>query len=247
MDKNNGLSSALSETPLVILAGGLGTRLRKEIASVPKPLAPILNKPFLQLLIENYYSQGIRIFIFSLHYKSQMVIDSMSEVFKSEMKEAQVHFVVEPELLGTGGAIRFVVEELKLEKPFLVTNSDTWNEKNIAPLLSTQPPAISLLQVSENTRYGKVEIEKGKITSFTEKDGKEGEALINTGLYFLKPENILSIQEKKFSMEKDLFPKLACKGVLGAKVVQSNFIDIGIPEDYRRFCEWVQMGMVGSL
>ncbi len=232
------MQQKLQDVEMLILAGGLGTRLRSAIDSLPKPLAPIGGKPFLELLLKNYYRMGIRKFILSLHYQADLIVKFVNDLKLFEVLEgAEFRFVVEPELMGTGGAVAFAIKELGLNEAFFVANSDTWLDHGPSEMLNCGAPSIGLVHVEHNDRYGSVEFLEGKVTSFKEKEVTSGASYINAGLYFLSPKEFYQIKEKVFSIEKVLFPTLVGQGLLRAVVLESSFIDIGIPEDLHRFRE----------
>ena len=115
-----------TNTPIIVLAGGFGTRLKSELGNLPKALADINGKPFIEILLNNLISNGFRNFIFSLYYKSNQIIDFL-DVFKKNLSTScKFQYVVEPKALGTGGAVAYVVSRLKLKDELFVINSDTW-------------------------------------------------------------------------------------------------------------------------
>lgn len=240
------LIQKLSEIKMLILAGGFGTRLKSAVPSLPKPLAPVHGKPFIELLLKNYYRQGLRQFILSLHFEAEKIIETAQALLNSgELPEATIDYVVESEPLGTGGAILFSIRELGLKDSFLVTNSDTWLTDGIAQMCVSEAPAMGLVRVEENTRYGSVNIENDRITSFVEKDDQENNDLINAGLYLLDPSDLLVEMNNKFSLERDFFPKIIRAKKITPVILRTEFVDIGVPDDYYKFCSWVEANKGG--
>ncbi|WP_397411246.1 sugar phosphate nucleotidyltransferase [Polaromonas sp.] len=238
----------MTSLPLLILAGGFGTRLRSAVSAVPKPLAPVMGQPYLTYLLESWRSQGVTSFTFLLHHKADKIVDFLAEAQKSGLLEGcAVRTLVEPQPLGTGGALAYAVRELAMMGSFLVANADTWLGGGIQQLLATPAPAMAVIRVPNSERYGHVRIESNKISAFEEKKGSSGPGLINAGLYRLDADMFREWDERPFSLERELFPKWVSAGRLGAVPLETDFIDIGIPEDYFRFCRWIESKKVGVL
>ncbi len=218
---------------VIILAGGLGTRLRNTIGEIPKCLAEVAKKPFLHYQIEYLLKQGVTSFIFSLGYKSEMVINYVQSTFP----KLNCQFSVESEPLGTGGAIK---KALKLTKSkfVLVTNGDTYFDINLDSLFrkaneNNYPFTIALFKVNQNIRYGYVSItDENLITQFNEK--KEAvNVLVNSGFYLIDNSQISFLDfQDKFSLEIDFFNLAIINKLIYSVEYDANFIDIGIPQDY---------------
>ena len=233
----------MSERPLLVLAGGFGTRLRSAIPDVPKPLAPVEQKPFLHFLIEKWASQGVRRMTFLLHHQADRIKSFLDFVPNNEnLSECELSTLTEPQPLGTGGAIAFAVRQLGLTGSFLVANADTWLGSGLQLLSASPAPAIAIVNVQNSERYGSVVVESGRVVAFREKQSSTGPAWINAGLYHLHANLFRNWDGSLFSLERELFPRLVRDGQLGAVPVQDEFIDIGIPEDYFRFCSWIASG-----
>ena len=225
---------------LLILAGGFGTRLSKVVNDVPKPLAPVNGKPFLYYLIENWKSQGLHKFCFLVYYRAEQIVDFLKKEQESGiLQDCFVEFVFEKFPLGTGGAIVNAIKTQGLSDPFLVVNADTWTEAGVRELTNLSSPAITAVRVSDISRYGAIQIDGNIITKFEEKNQDSGPGYINAGLYFLDPKLFENYGDEVFSLEKDLFGKLVQNKEMYVSKIYSNFIDIGIPQDYYRFCEWI--------
>ncbi len=223
---------------LIILAGGFGSRLKSVVNNVPKCLADINGTPFLYLLIQNWIKQGLNDFVFSLHYESEKIINFIEKEKSFLFKNCKVRYVVEPVPLGTGGAVSYVLSNLKINENFLVVNSDTWMDDGIPQLINSKPPTILSVHVDNVSRYGKLEIDhQNFIKKFNEKEDLNEKGFINAGFYHLSKKNFFLIKKTSFSIEKDLFLKL--KDMKAIKV-KSSFIDIGIPKDYYKFCDLIK-------
>jgi D-glycero-alpha-D-manno-heptose 1-phosphate guanylyltransferase len=234
MDTNNStLLSPIKEC--IILAGGLGTRLRSVVADVPKCMAPVHNRPFLTYIISYLESFGIERFIFSLGYKHDVVTKYLTMHFP----RLNAELVVEEEPLGTGGAIKMSCERAK-GQDIVVANGDTLFKADItllskAHLSHKADCTLALKPMHDFDRYGVVELNKDDtIKSFKEKQFyKEG--LINGGLYALNVQHFLNEDlPQKFSFEKDYLEVFYNKRKMIGSVQDQYFIDIGIPADYER-------------
>jgi len=235
------MSSYLPFTAM-ILAGGLGTRLRSVVNDRPKPMAAIEGVPFLEILIQSLATKGVRDFVFLIGYQA----GSIENYFKTHQKrDVKILLSTESEPLGTGGAVKNA--ERFATDPSLLVNGDTFFDVDVEELyhfhLDRQSTlTLSLHQVDDVSRYGSVIInEHGVITGFREKEpgaGKPG--LINAGLSFLAKDFIHSLPDGPFSMETDVFPKLVGTGQMFGLRQEGPFFDIGTPESYEAFTEFVK-------
>lgn len=219
----------------IILAGGLGTRLQTVVSDVPKSMAPINGVPFIGLVINYLQSQGIQHFIFSLGYKSEMLINFI----ESEYPQLDKQYCIEEEPLGTGGAITQACKKANSEN-VLILNGDTLFKINLKSLshLHVQKKAdctIALKEMFNIERYGTVDMNNSNtVIAFTEKRFCQN-GLINGGVYALNVKNFLKENlPPVFSFEKDYLERLfSIRAIFGLKYT-THFIDIGIPEDYER-------------
>ena len=222
-------------TQAIILAGGLGTRLRSAVPDLPKCMAPILAKPFIGYLMDYLIQQGVTKFILALGYKSEVV----QQYLNTQYGEYNLSYSVESEPLGTGGAIALAFTKAESED-CLVLNGDTFFAVDLKKLsvfhAETGAACTLALKPMQNfDRYGTVSLgEAGQVTGFHEKQ-KTADGLINGGVYALKKAALLhSTQPSHFSFETDfLYPSVEL-GNLRGLVENQYFIDIGIPEDYER-------------
>lgn len=220
----------------VILSGGFGTRLSHIVSDVPKPMAPINNKPFLEYLVETLKKQGVEDFVFLTGYKSEII----EEYFKN-LENAK--FIKEETALGTGGAILNAYKYLDDE--FFVVNGDTFFDIDLSLLKdfsNDKDCSIALRYTNNIERYGFVDIDDNyKIISFVEKGNlpqNRIDGYINGGIYYIKKSLLKSYVEnfnnEFISLETEIFPQLVKNGRLYGLPVGGCFIDIGIPEDYHR-------------
>lgn len=224
----------------VILAGGEGTRLKSVVSDVPKPMAPIDGKPFLEYLFAILKSAGIKNIVMLTGYKAESIKShfGFGEAFGVEIKYSD-----EGKPLGTGGAL-FNAWDM-LEDEFIVVNGDTFFDIQLELLDSiiseASMKALIVLRYSTNIqRYGSIDIDKSyKITSFKEKGALASDRVdsyINGGIYYFSKKILQDYNRKlkgqKISIENDIFPELADMGLLSGFPLGGKFIDIGIPEDY---------------
>jgi len=228
---------------LIVLAGGFGTRLRTAVSDVPKPLAPVMGRPYLAYLVESWLTQGVTSMTFLLHHQADVIIDFLRNDQDRLFKDCEVHWLVEPAPMGTGGAVAYAVEQLHLSGDFLVINADTWLGTGIKEVWQADSPAMAVVKVEDTGRYGSVQFDdKNLITAFHEKSAMAGTGWINAGLCHLKAELFKEWNHEPFSLEQIRFPIWADQSILKAVPLQANFIDIGVPEDYFRFCRWIESG-----
>jgi D-glycero-alpha-D-manno-heptose 1-phosphate guanylyltransferase len=233
----------------IILAGGLGTRLRSVVPDRPKPMALVGGRPFLELLMDYHRDRGISRFILSVGWMAERVIDHFGGMFKG----AAVEYVREKEPLGTGGALALVLRRKpELGGRALLLNGDTWLTLSLSQLVADAaggPHAtMALVAVAAGDRYGEVAMDtQGRVRRFgrsTASSGPcpekgDGPVLINAGCCLLELDALrrtLAAFPRRFSLEQDLFAPLAERGLLRGSVQEAEFLDIGVPDDYRRFC-----------
>ncbi len=233
----------MKQTQLLVLAGGFGSRLRSAVPEVPKPLAPVGNRPFLHYLIERWVEQGVCQLTFLLHYQAHLIEAYLaSQKNRVGVKGCEIRTLLEPQPLGTGGAIAYAVHKDNMRESFLVTNADTWLGSGVEQVIAATDPAMAVVKVESADRFGSVCVSENKVMEFNEKQSGIGPAWINAGLYHLNAELFRNWNGKPFSIEQSLFPKLASSRQLHSVALETDFIDIGIPEDYLRFGRWIESG-----
>lgn len=236
---------------LLVLAGGFGSRLQSVVSDVPKPLAPVAGRPYLDYLVDSWVEQGVERLTFLLHHKAELLQEFIAVKQHQLLQDGyscRLRFLVEAIPLGTGGAVAQAVRSFDLKADFLVANADTWLGSGISQLSRIGDPAIAVVDVSNAARYGAVRVKDGKVIAFDEKQTLAGSGWINAGLYNLSPEVFSEFRDgQSFSIERELFPQLVARHQLKATSLKTDFIDIGIPEDYSRFCRWIESGKAGIL
>lgn len=229
------------DTPILVLAGGLGTRLRSVTGEKPKILAPMGERPFLAYFLKFLAQEGGRRIVFSLGYGAADVKEALASLDPADYALGfSWETVTETEPLGTGGAIRWACREARISGRILVCNGDTVATGSIAALLNPNlsVPSIALTSVTDISRYGEVvQAGDGKVLAFREKTPVQRPGWIYSGVAALDTADFLHVSKDRFSLETDYFREQARRGKLNGVQVPGEFIDIGIPEDYRRFRE----------
>lgn len=216
---------------VIILCGGEGTRLRSILPNVPKPMAPVLGKPFLQLLLDNLDRNGFSKIFLAVRYRGAQIIDYFSYFYK----DLRLQYVIEDLPLGTGGAVKNALKECK-SKNVMVLNGDTFFDINYKEFIqfhkqSKADISVAIKKYLDGDRYGSIEMgEDLKIKSFEEKTNTN--MWMNGGAYILKRKIFEDWACTHFSLEKDFMPwALENKNVFGFPS-QGYFIDIGVPDDF---------------
>jgi NDP-sugar pyrophosphorylase family protein len=234
---------------LFVLAGGFGTRLRPLVSEVPKPLAPVLQHSFLEYLLLNWKRQGIKEIVILLYHEAEKIKSMISDLRQTGVLDGLlIQTITENQPLGTGGALLNAIDELRIKDSFLVVNADTWLSNGLNLLITSGPNSMGAIKVANVARYGEINIKKGYVKAFNEKSGHIKPGWINAGIYHLRPEIFNNHQLKEvFDLEKTILPTLVQKSQLKAIKLDTDFIDIGVPEDYLRFCNWVEEGRVNEI
>jgi NDP-sugar pyrophosphorylase family protein len=225
---------------VLILAGGLGTRIRNLFPDCPKPLVPIGDRPFLQWQVELLAAQGFNNFVFCLSYLSKQVIDYFGT---GEEWNININYSIESTPLGTAGAIKqaasFVVDTT------LVLNGDTYFDTDYRQLItahqqlthnSNAVASLSLVYRSDTDRYGTVEINtQQQVTQFREKVISVKTGYVNAGAYIIEPAILDLIPTNvKVSLESEVFLEMIDRNQLYGLEIQGEFIDIGTPIGYKQ-------------
>jgi D-glycero-alpha-D-manno-heptose 1-phosphate guanylyltransferase len=223
-------------TKAVLLVGGLGTRLRTVVPSAPKAMAPVGDRPFLELLIRQLASQGIRNLVLCTGYLADQIENEFGD--GSDLGVA-IEYSKEPQPLGTGGALKFAEKFLHGAPDFVVMNGDSFVELDLCRLLQFhrghgEVATMAVVAVENAGRYGTVQVDSNnRITEFVEKTGSDTPGLINAGVYIFSPAILECVPDGPVSLEKDVFPRLLDRGVYAVRE-QGVFIDIGTPADYAK-------------
>lgn len=219
--------------PVLILAGGFGTRLKSIVPDLPKPLADVNGKPFLWWLLRHLENEGVKDVYLSVGYLHEHI----QSYFGDKFNGINLHYIIETEPLGTGGAILNASQQIP-EQEIIILNGDTLATTNLSKFIDfasqhTSKLFLAVAKVNDASRYGTVNInENNQITGFAEK-GKTGVGLINAGIYLLDKSlfNAFDLPHK-FSFETEILMKHFDELNLIAYDQVIDFIDIGIPEDY---------------
>lgn len=214
----------------IVLAGGLGTRLRSVVVDLPKPMAPIGDKPFLEYILKYLQKNGITRVILSVGYKWE----SIKEYFGNNYDGLKLIYSVEDEPLGTGGAIKKAMNQVKNSQVYII-NGDTFFDVDLKNLIleDNSKLILSLKRMKDFDRYGCVESDDNLVTAFIEK-GYRDIGNINGGIYLASRDifNKYDLDEK-FSFEEFMQNSIQ-ELKITSKSFDNYFIDIGIPEDYAR-------------
>jgi NDP-sugar pyrophosphorylase family protein len=224
----------MNDIVAVILAGGYGTRVKHLLPNLPKPMAPVAGKPFLEWVIRYLKHQGITKIIIATGYLG----DKIEEHFKTNpVPEVEVFCCRENEPLGTGGGFVNAVHQINLSpKAWLVMNGDSLMVAQFVELANyledNQVDGVILgVRVADGSRYGSLGTdESGKLINFAEK--REGQGVINGGVYLFRDKLIEKFTSQlPLSFEYDIFPTLLSQNVhLKVHPVEAAFLDIGTPE-----------------
>ena len=239
-------SSVSRITAAVILAGGLGTRLRSEVPDLPKPMAPVAGCPFLEHLIGYWLKQGITHFVLSVGYRHETI----SGYFGAEFLGARIDYVVEETPLGTGGGLLLAAQTLPQDQRFLLLNGDTYFAVKLSVLTDFAVSlnadwCFSLFRAQEAGRYMGIDLAPdGRIQSLKSGTGRPGR-LANGGVYVIHPRGIAKsafAPGGRASLEDDIFETALQTGqtMVGLEC-DGRFIDIGIPADYRRASQVIRL------
>ena len=212
----------------VVLAGGLGTRLRSVVHDIPKCMAPVAGEPFLGYVLDWLSRYGITRVVLSVGYLRENIMEWIS----GQDYPFEIDYAVEETPLGTGGGIKLALSKCR-ERKVIVVNGDTFFPVDLDAIPFDAPVTVALKPMKDFDRYGAVELSaNGLVTAFHEK-AKVQQGLISGGVYALNGLDLSSLPEQ-FSFEKDVLEPLSAKSQVGGWVSDSYFIDIGIPDDYAR-------------
>lgn len=217
----------------IVLAGGFGTRLRQVVRDVPKPMAPVAGRPFLEILLSSLADKGFEQVILSVGFMAEKI----SRHFGDQFKSMALDYAVEDQPLGTGGGVRLALTRVSSDHVY-VFNGDTFLDLEVDQLeqewLSNGRPLIVARAVPDTERYGRLLADKRLATGFTEK-GMTGPGLINAGCYILRKGQLDCFSlGQTFSLETEFLIPAVARGEFDVFETHGLFIDIGVPEDYAR-------------
>lgn len=217
----------------ILLAGGLGTRLRPIVNNIPKPMAPIHGKPFLAYLLDYLDACGITDVILSVCYRYEQI----QAYFKDQYLGIHIRYAIEDQLLGTGGAIVNALSLINSFQPIFILNGDTFLKLNYQKMLAEHfktdsSITLSLRYLSNCYRYGTVLIDQNRVIEFRPR-GEAHAGLINGGVYLIQPDLFERYTLPRiFSFENDFLLPHVNSLHATAFITDDYFIDMGIPEDY---------------
>lgn len=226
-------------TEAIILAGGLGTRLQGTVPGVPKPMAPVHGRPFLEYQLDYWIGQGVERFVLSVGYMHEVIVSH----FGAAYRDVPIDYAIEHSPLGTGGGLFLAAQKLRSDNAFLLLNGDTYFEAELSALRSFHEArnadwTFSLIRAAAAGRYMAMDIELGgRISSLKGIAGEAGQ-LANGGVYVVNPEALRASRWStgdRLSLEDDMLPELLTSGsLLVGLECTGTFIDIGVREDYLR-------------
>jgi len=217
----------------IVLAGGFGTRLKQLVPHLPKPMALVAGRPFLEILLSSLERKGFRRVVLSLGYMAEKIV----EYFGDHFNNVVLVYEIEKKPLGTGGAVRQALERCHSDHVY-VFNGDTYLDLEVDQVESFwrehRAPLIVAREVSDTSRYGRLNVKEGRIIDFAEKKSS-GPGLINSGSYVF-PKHLFDDFScgRKFSLETDFLSKRVRNEHFSFFVSKGFFIDIGFPEDLVR-------------
>ena len=221
----------------VILAGGLGTRLQSVVSDVPKPMAPVGNKPFLEIILNYWINQGIQRFILSVGYKSEAIINYFGRSYKG----SSIEYVVEEKPLGTGGGLLKAIDESEINEQFLMINGDTFFAVDLIALEKFHHKkksnwTLALFSSTDKKRYMQFNLTSTSQIYSIKSGNNCKEFYSNGGIYLIKDESMITKNAPDnpcFSLETDIILNLAGRNLLYGFYSNGTFLDIGVPNDYK--------------
>ncbi len=234
------MSDALANTDVVVLAGGKGTRIQPVLGDVPKLLAPIGERTYLDILLDWLKGFGARRVILSLGHQSTRIVDYVTAQPRNDM---EIVPVIEEQPLGTAGALRHIRMHVTSDTS-IVMNGDSWTGADLGALVLAHaaggaPATLLCVHVGDTGRFGRIETDAaGRIRAFREKGAVSGPGLISAGIYAFDTEawKILDSTPGP-SLERDVFQALAPSSLAAYDAGNVPFIDIGTPESLARAVE----------
>jgi NDP-sugar pyrophosphorylase family protein len=225
----------IGEVTAVILAGGLGTRLRAAVSDRPKVLADVAGQPFLERIFEQISGFGIRKAVVCTGYMAEQI----EHLYPASFRDLSISYSREHALLGTAGAVRFALDQITTDRA-LILNGDSYCAFEYPAFKSFHEAkdadaSILLTYVDDCSRYGSVVLDdNARIESFIEKSGAGGAGFINAGVYMMDRALIKEIPAGRvLSLEKDIFPKWIGRQFFGHASDAPMFIDIGTPQSFQ--------------
>ena len=222
---------------ILILAGGYGTRLNGIVDDLPKPLAPINNKPFLQFQIaeiRKYFSKD------KIHLLTYHLSDKIEDYYSNDNN---INIIKENNALGTGGAIKNAIKVLNLHSndDLLIFNGDTYMMPELDTFINRSIYDVNIISMfqEECERSSTLVVENNVIKNFSKQGIRKRNSLISVGCYYIRNSSFITKNNNKYFMIEDEFIKYGKLNNIGTYLYDGIFIDIGIPEDYQKMKEYI--------
>jgi NDP-sugar pyrophosphorylase family protein len=236
------------DVSVAILAGGLGTRLRPALADRPKVLAPVAGRPFIGYLLDQLARAGLREVVLLVGYCADQVQAALGEQYAG----VQLRYSVEPSPQGTAGAVRLALPLLTRSR-LLLLNGDSYCDADLGELLrqhvqSALPVSMTLAQVADSSRFGRVELaQDGRVCQFVEKGREARPGWINAGIYLLDRSLLETMPATvPLALEWDVLPSWVTAGLVRGHCCSGLFLDIGTPESYAGAEAFLRLGAWNS-
>ena len=221
----------LLTTPVVIMAGGLGSRLRPLTKDLPKPMLKVNGKPMLQMIIERFRDLGVVEFYISVNYKAHVIENYFGD---GSAWRVQIHYLREKKRLGTAGPLSLLPQDI--QRPFFVINGDVITDLDFRAIYqfhmnNKSDLTVAVKKVTFQVPYGAIETDNGRIVSLSEKPHIE--KCVNSGIYVLDPWVIEELPMDEFFDMTDLINKLIAGGKkVNSYLIDGAWMDVGQKEDY---------------
>ncbi len=220
--------------PVIIMAGGKGTRLDPFTKVLPKPLIPIGEKPIIEVIMDKLYKHGFNNFVFTLNYKKEYI-----KLFLRENNFSyDIDWVEEEDYMGTAGSLSLLKDKVK--ETFLVLNCDTILNADYADIMKWHKENNNLMTLvgchkEIQVPYGILELDHGILKNFVEKPNYE--VIINTGIYVLEPETLLMVSDNKHMDMNTLIENVSKRGKVSVYPIHDGWVDVGQLEEYKKGLE----------
>lgn len=217
----------------IILAGGFGTRLRTVVNGVPKPMAPIAGRPFLEVLLDDLSGNSVSRVVLAVGYKKEIIMSHFAHQYKS----VAIDYSIEDTPLGTGGAIKKALA-LCHDDDVIIVNGDTFFDVDLKKMMATHKKSgvlitMAIREMTHFSRYGTIAVSDGYVTRMIEKKPCE-KGYINGGIYCVNRHLLDEAVRETFSFESDFLEKAVGSRKIRAFISDGYFIDIGVPADYAK-------------
>jgi D-glycero-alpha-D-manno-heptose 1-phosphate guanylyltransferase len=218
----------------IVLCGGLGTRLGELTRETPKPLIEVAGRPFVTHVLDHLVNSGTKRIVLAVSFQWEKLRDALGLSWRG----IPLTYCVDSNPMGTGGAIKFSMQQNDLEKAFVV-NGDTLLLESLRPLMDLSDlfqadVVIALKRVENAGRFGRVHIEPNKrVISFEEK-GRSEPGHINAGMYLVHSRVFNEVDKNIFSFENDILSKYCGNLQIFGYTTDAYFIDMGVPDDLQK-------------